>query len=50
MKNKKIFYGVLVVVLVLIGLCFYQQQKEDFKLITNDEELGKFMVNLTFWI
>lgn len=46
MANKKVVWGVLVVVLVVGGWYFYQQQNKEFKLITNDDELGQFMINM----
>ncbi|MFC1801984.1 hypothetical protein ACFLY7_00890 [Patescibacteria group bacterium] len=45
-NNKKIVFILLVAVLVLAVGYFYSESKEEFKLITNDEELSEFMQNM----
>ena len=46
-KNYKLWIFAVIVVLVVISyLNFYYNQKKEFKLITNDEELASFMQNM----
>ncbi|MBU4480180.1 hypothetical protein KKG48_01915 [Patescibacteria group bacterium] len=44
-ENKVVIYILVVVALVLAGWFFYQKQNEEFKIITDEGEMTRFVMN-----